>query len=363
MTGAATLGRDDYCSPAVFDTERRRIFHAGWFYACHVGSLPPGHRRVIDVAGESVIVAREPDGGLYAHANVCRHRGAQLCDPTTDGAAAKGSIRCPYHAWTYGLDGALRATPRVDDLDGSEVRLWSYHAASWKGMVFVSLATQPVALDDWLRRHAPWRDEFEALDIERLVVGARTESVVNANWKILIENYQECLHCAVVHPELVELIPLYRTGNVLDPDRPDAAVALVDGAHSFTRDGRSALSVLPGTAPHEVAVYRGGAVFPNVMLDVVGTSASLTALFPVGPETTVVVSEYLFNERDAEAEGFDPEPVVEFNELVGSQDYEVCERVQRGVASHAFAGSMLTAKDSLVADFVEHYRTTLAAAP
>jgi Rieske 2Fe-2S family protein len=353
-----TLGRDDYCSPAVFEAERERIFHAGWFYACHIGSLPPGHRRVVDVAGESVILARELDGAFHAHANVCRHRGAQLCDP--DGAAGRGSIRCPYHAWTYGLGGALLATPRVDDVDTSDVKLWSYHAATRKGMVFVSLARRPVDNDDWLRQHASWLDEFESLEIERLVVGARTESIVNANWKIVLENYEECLHCAVVHPELVELIPVYRTGHVLDPDRSDNNVALVDGAHSFTRDGRSALSVLPGTAPEEVAVYRGGAVFPNVMLDVTGTSASLTALFPVDPQTTVVVAEYLFNADDVAAEGFDPTPVVEFNELVGHQDYAVCERVQRGVASKAFSGSRLTAKDSLVADFVEHYRSTLA---
>jgi Rieske 2Fe-2S family protein len=362
MTGGATLTRDDYCSPGVFETEREQIFHSGWFYACHVGSLPAGHRRVIDVAGESVIVTRDVDGTFHAHANVCRHRGAQLCDPADDGAAPKGSIRCPYHAWTYGLDGVLRATPRVDDFAESRIQLWSYHVASRKGMVFVSLARQPADLDDWLRRHAAWLDEFEALEIEQLVVGARTESIVKANWKIVIENYQECLHCAVVHPELVELIPLYRTGHVLDPDRDDNAVALIDGAHSFTRNGWSALSVLPGTTPEEVAVYRGGAVFPNVMLDVTGTSASLTALFPVDQETTVVVAEYLFNEHDARADGFDPAPVVEFSELVGHQDYTVCERVQRGVASKAFAGGMLTTKDSLVADFVAHYRSTLAPA-
>lgn len=363
MTGTATLGRDDYCSADVFATERRSIFHAGWYYACHVGSLPLGHRRVVDVAGESVIVSRDLDGALYAHANVCRHRGSQLCDATEDGSPGKGSIRCPYHAWTYGLDGALRATPRVDDdIDRAGLSLWPYHAAAWKGMVFVSLAARPVPLDRWLSEHTPWLSTFEELAIESLVVGARTETTVAANWKILIENYQECLHCAVVHPELVELLPIYRTGNVLDPDREDGAVVLLAGADSFTLDGTSDLSVLPGTTPEQANLYRGAAVFPNVLLDVTGTSASLTALFPVDPGTTVVVAEYLFGAHDAESPGFDPGPVVAFNELIGSQDYEVCERVQRGVASRAFQGGVLTAKDSLVAEFVEHYRTTLAAA-
>jgi len=363
MTGNATLSRDDYCSPDVFALERERIFHTGWFYACHVGSLPAGHRRPVDVVGESVIVSRDVDGALYAHANVCRHRGSQLCDVTDDTAAVKGSIRCPYHAWTYGLDGSLRATPRVDDeLDRTQLSLWRYHAEEWNGLVFVSLAQRPVALADWLRDLTPWLATFDELRIDSLVVGARTETIVKANWKILIENYQECLHCAVVHPELVELLPVYRTGNVLDPDRTDGGVALVDGGDSFTRDGTSRLSILPGTTPEQANLYRGAHVFPNVLLDVTGTSASLTALFPVDASTTVVVAEYLFNADDAGSPDFDPASVVEFNELVGHQDYEVCERVQRGVASMAFSSGLLTAKDELVAEFIALYRTTLAAA-
>src|SRR5262249_38812064 len=157
--------------------------------------------------------------------------------------------------------------------------------------------------------------EFDGLGLETLVVGARTEATVRANWKIIIENYEECLHCAVVHPELVELMPIYRTGNVIDPDRTDGAVALIPGGDSFTLDGRSALSILPGMTPEDANLYRGCAIFPNVLLDVTGTSVSLTALFPVDPSTTVVVAEYLFAAGDAAAAGFDPSPVVDFNEL------------------------------------------------
>src|SRR5262245_6040365 len=124
ISDSTTLTRDDYCSPAVFATEQRRIFHAGWFYAFHIDALPAGHRRVVDVAGERVIVMRDRDGVLHACANVCRHRGSRLCEPV-DSAAERGSIRCPYHAWTYGLDGSLLATPRVDDdLDWSTLGLW-----------------------------------------------------------------------------------------------------------------------------------------------------------------------------------------------------------------------------------------------
>lgn len=361
-TAYTTLSRDDYCSPEVFARERRHIFHAGWFYVCHTDGLPAGHRRVFDVAGESVIVARDVDGTLHAHANVCRHRGAQLCDPDA-GCATKGAIRCPYHAWTYGLDGALRATPRVDDdFDRGALGLWSLHAAAWNGLIFVSLAPQPPPFEEWLHESSPWLAQFAEIDLAGLVIGARTEATVRSNWKILVENYEECLHCAVVHPELVELIPIYRTGQVVDPARPDGSVSLAEGVGGLTPDGRSTLTMLPGTPADQVNTYRGAAVFPNVLLDVTASAASLTSMFPVAADTTVVVAEYLFTAADAGTPGFDPAPVVDFNELVGRQDFDVCERVQRGVASHAFTTGFLTQKDALVVEFIEQYRTTLAAA-
>jgi Rieske 2Fe-2S family protein len=357
-----TLSRDDYCSAEVFAAEQRRIFHAGWLYVFHIDGLPAGHRRTVDVAGESVIVARDREGALHAFANVCRHRGSKLCEPADSGVVERGAIRCPYHAWTYGLDGSLLATPRVeDDLDVATLGLWRHHVATWNGLVFVSLAADPMPLSEWLTEHTPSLAEFADLRLDRLLIGARTETTVRANWKIIVENYAECLHCAVVHPELVDLMPVYRTGHVLDPDRDDDAVALAGGGNSFTLDGRSDLSVLPGIAPDQVDLYRGSAVFPNVLLDVTGTSASLTALFPIDAATTMVAGEYLFAPDDVRSDDFDPSPVVDFNELVGRQDYQVCERVQRGVASSAFTSGYLTDKDRYVAEFVDHYRTTLAA--
>ena len=353
MTLTPTLTSADYCSPAVFDVERRRIFHAGWMYVCHADGLPAGTKRVFDLAGESVIVTRDADGGVHAFANVCRHRGAQLCDPAMT-SATKGSIRCQYHAWTYGLDGALLATPRVDDdFDRGGYGLWRYHAEAWNGMVFVSLAADPVPLDAWLTAHTPTLPVFAHLPVADYRIGARTETVVGANWKIIVENYAECLHCAVVHPELADLIPLYKTGNVVAPEDPAAPVRFADGSTAFTSTGRSTLTVLPGLdgAPE----YDGAAVFPNLFFDLTPTVLALTAIFPTSPTRSVVVGEYLFAADDVGRPDFDPGPEVAFNELVGAQDYVVCELVQRGVASSAFTHGALTRKDEYVRAFAERY--------
>jgi Rieske 2Fe-2S family protein len=356
-----TLTSADYCSAEVFDIERRTIFHLGWMYVCHLDGIPAGTKRVFDIAGESVLLTRDTDGTVHAFANVCRHRGAQLCDVAMTEAVA-GSIRCRYHSWTYALDGRLVATPRVDDeFDRDTMGLWRYHAEAWNGMVFVSLTAHPEPLGEWLLRTTPGLVGFGQLPIEGYRIAARTESIVQANWKIIIENYAECLHCAVVHPELAELIPLYRTGNVVHPDDPTAPVAFAEGRVAFTRTGQTAQSVLPGVDPR--GEYDGISVFPNVFFDLTPTVLSLTAIFPLAADRSLVVGEYLFAADNFHRPDFDPTPEVEFNELVGAQDYVVCEMVQRGVASKSFTGGGLTRKDEYVVTFMETYLTARGPRP
>lgn len=348
-----TLASADYCSADVFDVERRTIFHRGWMYVCHIDGIAAGTRRVFAIAGESVLLTRDLDGGVHAFANVCRHRGSQLCDPATT-EALTGSIRCQYHSWTYALDGRLVATPRVDDdFDRGTMGLWPYHAEVRNGMVFVCLAARPEPFSDWLARTTPGLVGFGRLPIAGYRIAARTETIVQSNWKIIIENYSECLHCAVVHPELAELIPLYRSGNVVHPDDPTAPVAFAEGRVAFTSTGQTTQSVLPGVGPR--GEYDGISVFPNVFFDLTPTVLSLTAIFPLAADRSLVVGEYLFAADNFERPDFDPTPEVEFNELVGAQDYVVCEMVQRGVASKAFTTGGLTRKDAYVADFIDTY--------
>ncbi len=354
-----TLTSAEYCSPDVFERERHLIFHGGWFLALRADTLAAGNRRVIDVAGESILVARDLDGRIYAYANVCRHRGARLCENDSD--TTQGSLMCPYHAWTYALDGRLIATPHLDasEVDKDALSLWSVAVAEWQGFVFVSLAKEPMPFDAWMQRHGQELLALERYGLGDLRVALTTRAEVQANWKIIVENYQECLHCTRVHPELVEIVPVYRTGWVYDHERTDGGVTLKDLGNSFSRTGVSGLPVLPGLSELDAASYFGCTVFPNAFVDVTGTSAIVTTMYPAGPASTTVVTEYLFAPETIATAGFDPSEIVEFSELVAAQDYSVCERVQRGVSSSLFTSGVLTPKDDLVIGFVEHYRTTM----
>ena len=351
-----TLSRSDYWSQEIYELERQRLFHANWFMVARGSTLTPGDRRVFDVAGESVLVTRDLGGVAHAFANVCRHRGARLCESDVD--STQGSLMCPYHAWTYALDGRLISTPHLTDgeLDRSALSLWSLPLREFEGFVFVCLASDPPDFDAWLDDQGAQLQLLLRFGLSELVVAHTTVSTVESNWKIVVENYQECLHCTRVHPELVDIIPLYRTGHVVEPGHPMGGARLRDGGDSFAAGGKTSLPLLPNVEPADADYYFGATVFPNGFVDITGTSAIVTTMFPKGPSRTQIVTEYLFAPSTVAQPDFDPSPIVDFSELVAAQDYSVCEMVQRGVSSSRFTSGHLTAKDESVVDFVAQYR-------
>jgi Rieske 2Fe-2S family protein len=356
---ASTLSGADYCSPQIYEAERQQLFHGGWFFALHANSLAPGNRTVLDVAGESILVTCDLQGVIHAFANICRHRGARLCDDRSD--STQGSLMCPYHAWTYALDGRLIATPHLanDDVDKDALSLWSVASHVWQGFVFISLSKQPVPFDQWIELHGRELASLQRFGLADLHVALRTSCEVNANWKIIVENYQECLHCTRVHPELVELIPLYRTGWTSDHDRADGGVMLREGARSLSTDGRTTVPLLPGMSDIDASSYFGCTMYPNGFVDVTGTCVIVSYLYPNGPDHTTMVMEYMFAADTIADPSFDPTSIVEFNEMVAAQDNMVCERVQKGVSSVLFEGGVLSPKDDLVIGFVQHYQASM----
>lgn len=192
-----TLEQPFYCDAAVFERELDRLFLRDWLYAGHVSQIPePGDWLTYDIAGESVIVARDADGDLRAMVNVCRHRGSRIC------SEAFGKARrfvCPYHGWTYELDGTLaRARGMPPDFDAAARRLHPLALEEFHGMVFVSFAERPAPLDTA-------RAELDALlapfALHDTRVAAQRAYPVEANWKLAVENFEECYHCAPAHPE------------------------------------------------------------------------------------------------------------------------------------------------------------------
>jgi phenylpropionate dioxygenase-like ring-hydroxylating dioxygenase large terminal subunit len=357
-----TLAGIDYTSEATYAEERERIWWGGWICIGRTEEIAaPGDYLVRDLAGESIIVTRDLVGELRAFYNVCAHRGTKLLDETATGACGHVNkvFKCPYHAWSFDLDGRLVGTPNVDEdelFDRSDYPLHAIAVAAYAGFLFVNLADDPGDLVASLRAGTESITNFDRYRMDELRVGVRIVYEVAANWKIVVENYNECLHCPTIHPELVQVVPLYRFGEVWDEETRDDGNWMVEGATSFTRTGRSTLPPFPDLLPDDHRMYYGTYQFPNLMLNLHPDAGMYYLALPRGPGHTTVVSEYLFRPETIASPDFAPEPVVELWDLISRQDWEVCERAQAGVGSRSYRGGVYPRKDRFLFDFNERYR-------
>jgi Rieske 2Fe-2S family protein len=359
-----SLPADAYRTEAAFESEIDSVFRRTW--ACvgrseHVAE--PGAYYATDVAGQNVVVVRDHDGELRAFHNVCRHRGALLCDAGT--GTLKRAIKCPYHAWAYGLDGQLIGTPNVrpDEIDRSQYRLHRMPVAEWEGTLFVDLGGQGGSFEDYIASHDDDPRALERFNAGDLRIARTTTREVAANWKIVVENYRECLHCPTVHPELVDMIPAYRSGGIAEAEpRADYGVGIKDGAVALTLSGTTTIPPLPGITEEESRSVYGAYLFPNSMVDVQGNYATLTTLLPRGANCTVVVTDYLLPPDVIADPAMESglEQLMQFMELVVDQDSVVAERAQQGIGSRAFDHGVYPEKDAALHAFNERYRALVA---
>ena len=331
------LPRAAYIDDAVWAIERERIFAREWTVAGRAADAPePGDWFRATVGGESLLVVRGEDERLRAFFNVCRHRGAELapCDGPASGHAP-GALRCPYHSWTYGLDGAFRRAPFVadTDLDHDALGLHAAGVAEWGGFVFVQL--DPARATSLSAQLGPIPERTANYGLESLRRGARVVYDVAANWKVLAENYNECYHCGTLHPELCDIVPDFRRGGgaTLDWER---GIPQRDGTWTFTASGTSDRRPLPNLDADERVRHKGELVYPNLLLSLCADHAAAYTLVPLGPDRTTVICDFLFDPGEIARPSFDPSDAVEFWDVVNRQDWRICESVQRGMHSRAF---------------------------
>jgi phenylpropionate dioxygenase-like ring-hydroxylating dioxygenase large terminal subunit len=359
-TPQPTLPGRDYYDPAVYEADRERIFHSSWTAIAREEEIAePGDFITRDLAGESIIVTRTLDGGLRGYFNVCRHRGTRLVD---DSGHVKKVFTCPYHAWSYDLSGNCVGTPNVhrdEGFDRSEYSLWGVRLDTWAGFVFANLGDGAQTLTEQLADDPEDPTSADHYRLQDLRLGRELTYEVACNWKILIENFNECLHCPTVHPELVQVVPIYRKGEIEERDGWGGN-SFAEGASSMTTTGASGLPMLPGISTTDAHTYYGFHVFPNMLMNLMPDAVMYYMLFPRGPEHTTVVSNYLFRpETIAGVEGFDEKAgnIVDFWDMVSKQDWNVCEREQTGVRSRAYAnGGVYPFQDRLLRDFNDQYQ-------
>lgn len=349
---AAALPAAAYLDAAHYRREAESIFFRDWFCVGRTEQLPDaGDYLHVQVAGERVLIVRDRNLDLAAFFNVCSHRGAELVSTAPEPAAcggrsgrfAGGAMRCPYHAWTYEFDGCLRGAPFLEFTDSRPRERYALRRiplATWGGFLWVNVAGADGPLAQTLEQQlAVVAAKVVRYPLDDLRIGRRLVYDVAANWKVLAENYNECYHCGPVHPELCQIVPLFRRagGAGLDwaegiPHRP--------GAWTFTASGTSTRAPFPGLNEKERDHHKGEIVYPNLWISLAAEHVAAFMLFPRGPAATQVICDFLFHRDEVTKPGFDPSDVVDFWDVVNRQDWAVCESVQRGMASRGFRGGL-----------------------
>jgi Rieske 2Fe-2S family protein len=352
---ARTLERHWYASSQTFERERERIFARSWCYMARAERIPhAGDYVLADVAGESVIVTRDATGNVRAFFNVCRHRGTRLC--SAESGRFSGSIQCPYHAWTYGLDGALLAARNMSDVPGFERAAFALHEAAVAivdGFIFANVAFEPEPFESEL---GPLFARFSRYDIASLRVAREIHYDLNCNWKIVFQNYSECYHCPLVHPQLERLSPSdsgrndLREGPILG-----GYSELRDAGTSLTTTGTSSRPPLPGIEGVELGRTYYYTIFPSLLLSLHPDYVMVHEVRPLAVDRTRITCAWLFDPATMATPDFDPSDVVEFWDVTNRQDWHVCELTQAGVSSRAYTPGPYANQEGLLAAFDRHY--------
>jgi Rieske 2Fe-2S family protein len=342
------LPRAAYVDPAVFAWEQRYFFGGGWLCVGRGDRAPrPGDHWAEAVGEGSVLLVRGEDGVLRAFANTCRHRGHELLPC---GAASQAKvIICPYHAWTYGLDGGLRAAAGFKNKPGFDAAGWGLAelpAQEWHGLVFVDGSGTAGPLGDSLAT----LDEIVApYEPERLAVAGRHEYEVAANWKILTENYHECYHCPVIHPELCRVSPP-KSGENYQAEGAWVGgwMDLRDGMDTMSLDGTSNGAALRGLDSRGLRTVIYVNIFPNLLVSLHPDYVMVHRMMPLAADRTRVECTWAFAPESLARPGFDPGYAVEFWDITNRQDWHACESVQRGLSSpHAVPGPLSAQEDAV----------------
>jgi glycine betaine catabolism A len=341
------LPRVAYVDPAVFAWEQRHIF-SSWMCVGYSSDLPePGAQRAVSVGTGGVLLTRDEDGAVHAFANTCRHRGHELlaCGET----AKRRSIVCPYHSWSYRLDGALRNAPSLRNdptFDPSSFGLVPLDVVDWHGWIFVDASGTGGPFSDHV---AGTEGVIDAYHPEQLRIVARHSYELACNWKVIAENYQECYHCSTIHPELSRISPPTSGDNREFAGMwMGGSMDLIPEADTMSLDGRSGGVAIAGLSDVErrTVMYLVG--YPNLLVSLHPDYVMTHLMTPLAVDRTHVECAWAFPREVADQPGFDPSYAVDFWDLTNRQDWAACESVQRGMSSpHAVPGPLAKEEDGV----------------
>jgi Rieske 2Fe-2S family protein len=325
-----------YLDQVVLDWENEQLFAGGWVCLGRADTFAKaGDRRAYRMGDEGVLVVRGTDGQLRGFFNSCRHRAHELLP--CDGQASGKFIRCPYHAWVYTAEGQLFGVPPThegDITDTDQFSLVEVPVREWHGFVMANITGDAPPLEDYFagldELLAPWQ-------IQDLRPGATHSYTLEANWKLIVENYHECFHCPTIHPELCQVADPETGTTVLGEGAyVGGTLELLDGMDTMSLDGASQGVTIPGIPERFAKGTLYLSVGANLLVSAHPDYVMVHRLVPLAPDRTFVECQWLFPDAAFAQSGFDPSYAVDFWDITNRQDWTACESVQRGVKSRGY---------------------------
>jgi choline monooxygenase len=339
LARASTLPKRFYLEPDVLEAEKERVFGRTWQLVARADELARvGDFVPVTVLDEPIVITHGTDGQLRAFFNVCRHRAGQV-------ALSRGnrkSLQCRYHGWTYGLDGALRACPEMEETEDfrkEDFGLQPVRVDRWGPFVFVNLDPSAPALADVLGA-IPEEVAAAGYDVDHMRLVERREYVVESNWKVYVDNYLEGYHLPIAHPQLFRELDYdsYRVEEFRYYSKQHAPIRELRAGEELGVDRR----YLRQSGAESSALYYW--LFPNTMFNIYQDNMSSNVILPMGVDRTLTIFEWYFAEPGTGPGWESMQQTIAFSDEIQQEDIVICEQVQRGLRSRSYEAGRFSAK-------------------
>ena len=355
--GAMALPREYYMAQSILDLETRNLFYQSWICCGRSNDIEKTGTYIMkNVGDESIIILRDDKNKLRAFYNICRHRGTRIC--TNEKGKFPKTIQCPYHGWTYNLQGNLCGAPNMDAVEKfnkDEHPLHSTNIIEWEGFIFINLSDNP---GDFYSEFRPLKDRFSEWDMETLKTIDMKTYHINCNWKLIVQNYSECYHCPLVHPSLAELTP-YTGGRNDLTSGPFLGGYMEMKAESITHNAKLCSQPIGNLSKKNLSRVYYYTLFPNMLLSLHPDYIMFHIIWPCGPQQCKIDCSWLFHEKAKEYADYQPQNAINFWHKTNQEDWEICEQSQLGVQSKKYKPGPYSGQESLLAAYDEYYLSLL----
>jgi Rieske 2Fe-2S family protein len=346
-----TLPRKYYHSESIYAEELEKIFYKRWLCVCREEEIPdPGNFLTVEIGDESIIVVRDSQNQIKAHFNVCRHRGTRICD-TDKGNFSSGVIQCPYHAWKYELSGELKSVPvpkEFPDFNKADFSLFPAHVGIWGGFVFINLAEDPAPFETEM---SALMNKFEDWNLPDLRIAHKIEYKLNCNWKLILQNYQECYHCPGVHPELSKLSPFRgAVHDCMEGAVIGGCMKINEKGGSMTMDGKAAAPPVCNVSGDDLQRVHYYTVFPSLLLSphpdfVMYHRIRSVAIDQIKNDCFFLLHPDVIKDKKR-MDRF--QSALDFWDMTNLQDWKVCEQMQQGLRSKRFTRGRYSSMEDIL---------------